>query len=153
MCLQNTMWFVCFDYIKQIESRCDHWGSNLWCTSSIDGRILDCKLVMHVNCFDEIRKNVLYNVDSKHDSARNGKSVTTLEKLKSCCHPSPQMVHGGDLRYIVPIKTVITIKMDILFVWSPFMLGLSHQWIRPHRSWRWREMREEEKEMNALSVL
>ena len=48
----------------------------------------NCNLAMHANCFDEIRKNILYNLESKHDSARNGKSVTTLERLKNCCHHS-----------------------------------------------------------------
>ena len=60
------------------------------CIRGLDGKIPDCKLAMHAKCFNEIRKNMLYNLDSKHDSARNGKSLTTLERLKSCCHHSPR---------------------------------------------------------------
>ena len=40
------------------------------------------------NYFDEIKKNMSYNLDSKHDSARYGKSVITLDIVKSCCHRS-----------------------------------------------------------------
>ena len=43
---------------------------------------------MHANYIDDIRKNTLYNLDSKYDSTRNGKNVTTLDRLKSCCHHS-----------------------------------------------------------------
>ena len=38
--------------------------------------------------FYEMMKNMLYNLGSKHDNAINVKGVTTLERLKSCCHHS-----------------------------------------------------------------
>ena len=31
---------------------------------------------------------MFYNLDSKHDSVRNVTNVTTLDRLKSCCHHS-----------------------------------------------------------------
>ena len=53
------------------------------CIRHQDGRISDCKLAMHGKCINDVRRNTLYNLDSKHDSASNGKSVTTLDRLKS----------------------------------------------------------------------
>ena len=70
------------------------------CKRGIDGRISDYKLVKHAKCFTEIRKNMLYSFDSKHDSASNGKNVTTMDRFKSCCRHSlrdcmfRQMMHG-----------------------------------------------------------
>ena len=52
----------------------------------LDGKIPDCNLAVHANCFDKIRKNMLYNLDSMHDDASNGISVTIWDRLKSCCH-------------------------------------------------------------------
>ena len=72
---------------------------------------------------NEIRKNMLFNFGSKHDSASNGRSVTTLDKLKSCCHHSLRdlFVHtDGALleieKNIAPMITWITIQMDVSFV-------------------------------------
>ena len=59
--------------IVKIEGKCDYWGSDLGLHKSLDRRIPDCKLAMHANCFDKIRKNMLYNLGSKHDSARKVK--------------------------------------------------------------------------------
>ena len=63
---------------------------------------------------------MLYNLDSKHDSARNGENLTTSDRLKSCCHHSLQdlCVHtdGAWLKNILPVKTYITVQMDVAFV-------------------------------------
>ena len=56
------------------------------CIKVLDGRIPDCKFDMHAKYFNEIRKNMLHNHDSKHDNVRNGRSVITLDKVKRCCH-------------------------------------------------------------------
>ena len=53
-----------------------------------DGRILDCKPAMHANCFDEIRKNMIHDFGSRHNGVRNKSDVTSLNRLKSCCHHS-----------------------------------------------------------------
>ena len=41
------------------------------CARGLDGRILDCKLSMHANCFHEMRKNMIHDLGSRHDGVTN----------------------------------------------------------------------------------
>ena len=49
----------------------------------LDGRIPDCKLAMHVNCFNEIWKSLIYDIGSRHNGISN-----RLDRLKNSCHHS-----------------------------------------------------------------
>ena len=53
------------------------------CIIGLDGRIPDCKLAMHANCYNEIQKSMIHDIGSMHNSGSN-----RLERLKSCCHYS-----------------------------------------------------------------
>ena len=33
----------------------------------LDGKISDCKLAIHANCFNEIKKNMIHDLGSKHN--------------------------------------------------------------------------------------
>ena len=74
-------------------------------------------------------------------------AITTLE-----ISVFTQMVHGVRWKSIAIKKTLVTIQMGVSFVWNPFLLGECQLWISPHRSCRWREIKEKKKEMNAWSV-
>ena len=43
---------------------------------------------MLANYFDQIRKNMTYNLGSRHNSATNRPAMTSLYRLKRCCHHS-----------------------------------------------------------------
>ena len=63
------------------------------CIGGLDGRISDCKLAMHANCFDQIRKNMMNNIGNNHDSTRKGRHVSILNRLKWCCQHSMRDVY------------------------------------------------------------
>ena len=68
---------LCFNFTK------------IYCIMSVGRHILDCKLAINVNCFDEIR----------HNGERNRSDVTSFDRLKCCCHHNlrnmfRQMMHG-----------------------------------------------------------
>ena len=58
------------------------------CIMSIDGYISDCKLAMCASCFDEIKKNMIYHLCSRHNGERNRSDATSFDKCESCCHHS-----------------------------------------------------------------
>ena len=63
------------------------------CVRDLDGRILDCKLAMHANFFDE---NMTHDLSSMHNGMRNKSDVTSFDVitvLKICVFR--QLVHGG----------------------------------------------------------
>ena len=53
------------------------------CIIGLDGRIPDCMLAMHANCFDEIQKSMIHNLCNRHNGHSN-----RFDVLKSCCHDS-----------------------------------------------------------------
>ena len=53
------------------------------CISSLDVRIPDC-----CNCFYQNGKNMMHNLGNRHNSTTNITAVTSLYRLKSCCHHS-----------------------------------------------------------------
>ena len=50
-------------------------------------------------------------------------AITVLE----ICMMFTHMVHGGGWKSIANRKTLVTIQMDISFVWSPVLLGMIPQ--------------------------
>ena len=95
-----------------------------------------CKLAMHTKSFNPIRKNNMYDLCGSHNNVANRSSVTSFVRLKSCCHHSLRNlyvdadVHSWNWNSLVTIKTLITILIDISFVWRSFLIeGLhKHQW-------------------------
>ena len=51
------------------------------CMRCLDGRIPDCKLVMHTIFFHEIQQSIILDLCSMQVPRNNG-----LDRLKSCCH-------------------------------------------------------------------
>ena len=49
------------------------------CVKGLDRRILDCKLAIHDNCLDKIRKNMIYHLVIRHTGMRNRSDETSLD--------------------------------------------------------------------------
>ena len=47
------------------------------------GNLLDCKLAMHVNGFNEIQNSMIHDIGIQHYGGSN-----RLDRIKSCCHHS-----------------------------------------------------------------
>ena len=65
-----------------------HKRCYLWLCKWLARKNLDCKLAIYVNCFNEIQKNMIHDLGSRHSGVRNGSDVSSLDKLKSCYHHS-----------------------------------------------------------------
>ena len=61
------------------------------CKRGLDGRISDCKLIIHDKCFDELRKmddSVRKVKNIRNKNIHNGTLMTLLYELKMCYHHS-----------------------------------------------------------------
>ena len=97
------------------------------CVRVLDGRVLDCKVAMHDNCFNEIQKVWLMNLAAVRmvfyidqmwahwtDSKAAVITALTIYVLR-------QMVHGSNWKTIALMKTLVTVQMDVSFIWSLFL--------------------------------
>ena len=97
-------------------------------------------------------KSMIIDLSGNHNGSSN-----RLDRLKRCCHQSHSTlcVHMYDawfkFKNKAMEKTLVIIWMDASFVWHPYLLGMFQQWIIPHISWRWRDMKHKGKEMIAWS--
>ena len=55
----------------------------------LEGRIPDCKLAMHANCFNDIWKSMIHDLGSRQNGSSN-----RLDRLKSYCHHSLRDLHA-----------------------------------------------------------
>ena len=51
------------------------------CARCFDGRILDCKLAMDANRFDEIQRNVIHDPGRGHNGVTDRSDVSSLDRL------------------------------------------------------------------------
>ena len=87
--IKISMFFASI-FINKKMNRCIVDEVSYGCVRSLDGRKLDWKLAMHANCFNEIWKNMIQDLGSRQNGIRNRSDVSSLNKLKSCCHHSIQ---------------------------------------------------------------
>ena len=98
----------------------------------LDGRLHDCKLAIHAECFDELTKidDSIRTVQNRRiESISKGTIMILQDEQKMCCHHclNTQMVNGGSLKSIASIKVYITILQDVLSVLSPFSTDFSNE--------------------------
>ena len=55
------------------------------CVRGLDGHVCYCKLAMHANCFDEMRKSMFHDYGSMQNCMRNRSNIVFFDRLNSCC--------------------------------------------------------------------
>ena len=91
---------------------------------------------MNVNCFNDIQKSMIHDLGSRHNGISNRLDTlkaVAIAALEICVFQ--QMVHGASWKSISTKMILVTIQMGVSFVWSPFLLGLFHQWRRVIIAW------------------
>ena len=84
---QKGSFFVEFEFlIKKMEV--EFVNEVIYCCQhGLNGRVHDCKIAMHFNCFDQMRNNIMIrNLGSSQGIAKNRMVVNALDRLRGCCH-------------------------------------------------------------------